>query len=221
LRKELRCQRNAAPHGACCRRRVAGLCLAPKWRRPKACFDFFFGGAQKQQAREAPPQASSFRSFGPTNSRRRRPRRAGGSGFLRRSCDGKYFRSLARQCDAGCRVPGFCRKPEKSVLRQHIGRRRRGQRRALYGERKRLSPTARRCARIAPATAATPRGSPGGSHARRFACGPATWSLPQRACRLHWVKVGTASRGNSPRAPIPASPPRSARAVVRDKGRPL
>src|SRR5690242_13556153 len=62
-------------------------------------FDMFFGGGQKQQARQAPPQANFFADpFGnnqPQSQPAPAPRVAssGGSGpaFCVRSCDGKYF----------------------------------------------------------------------------------------------------------------------------------
>src|SRR4029077_3553624 len=58
-------------------------------------FDFFFGGAQKHQARQAPAQASFFADpFGLNQPQQTAPApRVAGSGpaFCVRSCDGKYF----------------------------------------------------------------------------------------------------------------------------------
>ncbi|QOZ29115.1 hypothetical protein XH93_40360 [Bradyrhizobium sp. CCBAU 51753] len=60
-------------------------------------FDFFFGGAQKQQSRQAPPQANFFADpFGNTQQPERPAApvaRVAGSGpaFCVRTCDGKYF----------------------------------------------------------------------------------------------------------------------------------
>ncbi|KJC57390.1 hypothetical protein UP10_29565 [Bradyrhizobium sp. LTSPM299] len=59
-------------------------------------FDLFFGGAQKQQARQAPPQANFFADPFGLNQQPERPaptQRVAGSGpaFCVRSCDGKYF----------------------------------------------------------------------------------------------------------------------------------
>jgi hypothetical protein len=62
-------------------------------------FDFFFGGGQKQQARQAPPQANFFADPFGLNQQPERPAapvsapRVAGSGpaFCVRSCDGKYF----------------------------------------------------------------------------------------------------------------------------------
>ena len=76
-------------------------------------FDFLFGGAQKQQQRQAPAQANFFADpFGlnqqPEPQRRRSA--AGGSGpaFCVRSCDGNYFpltrgnATPAQLCQAFC-----------------------------------------------------------------------------------------------------------------------
>jgi len=63
-------------------------------------FDLFFGGSQKQQGRQAPPQANFFADpFGLNQQQERQtsapisaPRVAGsGPSFCVRSCDGKYF----------------------------------------------------------------------------------------------------------------------------------
>ncbi|QPF88384.1 DUF2865 domain-containing protein [Bradyrhizobium genosp. L] len=60
-------------------------------------FDLFFGGAQKQQSRQAPPQANFFADPFGNNQQPERPAapvaRVAGSGpaFCVRSCDGKYF----------------------------------------------------------------------------------------------------------------------------------
>jgi hypothetical protein len=95
---------------------IAGsLIVAPGSVSAEGLFDMFFGGAQKQQARPAPPQASFFADPFGTNQPAPQPaptqRVAGGSGpaFCVRSCDGKYFPltmrgnlSPAQTCQAFC-----------------------------------------------------------------------------------------------------------------------
>src|SRR5437879_1837916 len=86
---------------------------APRMASAEGLFDFFFGGAQKQQQRQASSQANFFADpFGlnqqpaPTAPR---PVAAGsGPAFCVRSCDGRYF-PLARgnstpvqMCQAFC-----------------------------------------------------------------------------------------------------------------------
>jgi len=76
---------------------IAGsLALVPGPVSAEGLFDFFFG-AQKQQARQAPPQGNSFFDpFGLNQQPQQQapaPRVAGyGPSFCVRSCDGKYFR---------------------------------------------------------------------------------------------------------------------------------
>jgi hypothetical protein len=95
---------------------IAGsLTLAPGSVSAEGLFDMFFGGAQKQQARPAPPQASFFADPFANNQPAAQPaptqRVAGGSGpaFCVRSCDGKYFpltmrgnASPAQTCQVFC-----------------------------------------------------------------------------------------------------------------------
>src|ERR1700686_3061300 len=75
---------------------IAGsLALVPGPVSAEGLFDFFFG-AQKEQARQAPPQGNSFSDpFGLNQQPQRQapaPRVAGyGPSFCVRSCDGKYF----------------------------------------------------------------------------------------------------------------------------------
>ena len=75
---------------------IAGsLALVPGPVSAEGLFDFFFG-AQKQQARQAPPQANSLSDpFGLNQQPQQQvpaPRVAGnGPSFCVRSCDGKYF----------------------------------------------------------------------------------------------------------------------------------
>jgi len=74
---------------------AASLVLAPGSASAEGLFDLFFGG-QKQQARQAPPQASFFADpFGLNQQQQQAapaPRVAGsGPAFCVRSCDGKYF----------------------------------------------------------------------------------------------------------------------------------
>jgi hypothetical protein len=72
------------------------LALVPGPVSAEGLFDFFFGGAQKQQARQALPQASFFADpFGLNQQPQQQapaPRVAGsGPAFCVRGCDGKYF----------------------------------------------------------------------------------------------------------------------------------
>jgi Protein of unknown function (DUF2865) len=113
LRKELRVQRM--------RRRmmlvaivVSGpVALGPRVASAENLFDFLFGGAQKQQQRQAPAQASFFADPFGLNQQAAPPKpvASAGSGpaFCVRSCDGKYFPLLARggatpvqMCQAFC-----------------------------------------------------------------------------------------------------------------------
>jgi Protein of unknown function (DUF2865) len=76
---------------------IAGaLTLVPDPVSAEGLFDFFFGGAQKQQARQALPQANFFADpFGLNQQPQQQapaPRVAGsGPAFCVRGCDGKYF----------------------------------------------------------------------------------------------------------------------------------
>jgi hypothetical protein len=95
---------------------IAGsLTVAPVSVSAEGLFDMFFGGAQKQQARPAQPQASFFADPFGNNQPAPQPaptqRVAGGSGpgFCVRSCDGKYFpltmrgnASPVQTCQAFC-----------------------------------------------------------------------------------------------------------------------
>ena len=88
--------------------------LAPGSVSAEGLFDFFFGGAQKQQARQAPPHASFFADPFGINQQHSAPApapRVAGSGpaFCVRSCDGKYFpltmrgnASPVQTCQAFC-----------------------------------------------------------------------------------------------------------------------
>src|SRR5260370_42303092 len=75
---------------------AASLMLVPGGASAEGLFDLFFGG-QKQQARQAPPQASFFADPFGLNQQQQpastpAPRVAGsGPAFCVRSCDGKYF----------------------------------------------------------------------------------------------------------------------------------
>jgi hypothetical protein len=93
---------------------VAGsLALAPRVAAAEGLFEFFFGGAQRQQTRPAPPLANFFADpFGLNQQPAPAPApRVAGSGpaFCVRSCDGKYFAVTARgnatpvqMCQAFC-----------------------------------------------------------------------------------------------------------------------
>lgn len=86
--------------------------LAPQQAFAEGLFDLFFGGLQKQQQRQAPPQANFFADpFGQNQPPAAPPRpvaSGGGPAFCVRSCDGRYF-PLARgnatpvqMCQAFC-----------------------------------------------------------------------------------------------------------------------
>jgi hypothetical protein len=75
---------------------AASVMLVPGSVSAEGLFDMFFGGGQKQQARQPSPQASFFADPFGTNPQQAQPApapRVAGSGpaFCVRSCDGKYF----------------------------------------------------------------------------------------------------------------------------------
>jgi hypothetical protein len=75
---------------------AASIMLVPGSVSAEGLFDMFFGGGQKQQARQTPPQANFFADPFGTNPQQAQPApaaRVAGSGpaFCVRSCDGKYF----------------------------------------------------------------------------------------------------------------------------------
>ena len=89
------------------------VALIPRVASAEGLFDFFFGGQQKQQQRQAPAQASFFADPFGLNPQPapQRPVATAGSGpaFCVRSCDGKYFplasrggSSPAQMCQAFC-----------------------------------------------------------------------------------------------------------------------
>jgi len=88
------------------------VALTPRAASAEGLFDLFFGGFQKQQQRQAPPQASFFADPFGQNQQPAPPRAvAAGSGpaFCVRSCDGRYFplttrggASPAQMCQAFC-----------------------------------------------------------------------------------------------------------------------
>ena len=90
----------------------APLILAPGSVSAEGLFDFFFGGAQKQQSRQAPPDffADPFGINQQQSAPAPAPRVAGsGPAFCVRSCDGKYFpltmrgnASPVQTCQAFC-----------------------------------------------------------------------------------------------------------------------
>lgn len=90
---------------------AGSLALEPRAAFAEGLFDFFFGGIQKQQQRQAPPQANFFADpFGQNQQPAPTQRVASGSGpaFCVRSCDGKYFplmrgnASPVQMCQAFC-----------------------------------------------------------------------------------------------------------------------
>src|ERR1700694_3685809 len=92
---------------------AGSVVLAPRLASAEGLFDFFFGGAQKQQQRQAPSQANFFADpFGlnqqPAPTAPRAVASGSGPAFCVRSCDGRYF-PLARgnatpiqMCQAFC-----------------------------------------------------------------------------------------------------------------------
>src|ERR1700737_2766121 len=92
---------------------AGSVVLAPRLASAEGLFDFFFGGAQKQQQPRAPPPANFFADpFGlnqqPAPTAPRPVASGSGPAFCVRSCDGRYF-PLARgnaapvqMCQAFC-----------------------------------------------------------------------------------------------------------------------
>lgn len=88
------------------------VAVTPGAASAEGLFDFLFGGAPRQQQRQAPPQANFFADpFGLNQQPAPPPRQmASGSGpaFCVRSCDGKYFplmrgnASPVQMCQAFC-----------------------------------------------------------------------------------------------------------------------
>jgi hypothetical protein len=89
---------------------LASALLGPREVAAEGLFDMFFGGLQKQQQRQAPPQANFFADPFQQNQAPapRQVASGGGPAFCVRSCDGKYFpltRSNAspiQMCQAFC-----------------------------------------------------------------------------------------------------------------------
>jgi hypothetical protein len=89
------------------------VALIPRAASAEGLFDLFFGGAQKQQQRQAPAQASFFADPFGLNQQAAPPKpvatAGAGPAFCVRSCDGRYFPLLARggaspvqMCQAFC-----------------------------------------------------------------------------------------------------------------------
>ena len=93
---------------------TSAIAVGPHAASAEGLFDFLFGGTQKQQQRQAPPQANFFADPFGTNQPPAPPPRPvasnGGSGpaFCVRSCDGRYFplsrsnASPVQTCQAFC-----------------------------------------------------------------------------------------------------------------------
>jgi hypothetical protein len=86
---------------------AGALGLAPRETSAEGLFGLFFGGLQKQQQHQAPPQANFFAD--PSQQPAPRPVASGGGpAFCVRSCDGKYFpltrgnASPVQMCQAFC-----------------------------------------------------------------------------------------------------------------------
>ena len=89
---------------------ASAVALAPRGASAEGLFDLFFGGFQKQQQHQTPPQANFFADpFGQNQPPAPRPVASGGGpAFCVRGCDGRYF-PLARgnatpvqMCQAFC-----------------------------------------------------------------------------------------------------------------------
>jgi hypothetical protein len=114
LRKELRVQRMRRRMMLVATVLLAGpVALGPRVASAENLFDFLFGGAQKQQQRPAPAQASFFADPFGLNQQAPPPKpvatASAGPAFCVRSCDGKYFPLQARggatpvqMCQAFC-----------------------------------------------------------------------------------------------------------------------
>jgi Protein of unknown function (DUF2865) len=90
---------------------IAGaVALTPRIAAAEGLFDFFFGGAQKQQ--KAPPQASFFADpFGNNQQPAPAARPAvasSGPAFCVRSCDGKYFPLMRGNASPAQMCQSFC-----------------------------------------------------------------------------------------------------------------
>ena len=88
---------------------AASAGLAPQASSAEGLFDLFFGGLQKQQQHQTPPQANFFADPNQQTAPPLRPvASSGGPAFCVRSCDGKYFpltrsnASPAQMCQAFC-----------------------------------------------------------------------------------------------------------------------
>ena len=90
------------------------MALTPRMASAEGLFDLFFGGGQKQQARQAPPQANFFADpFGLNQPPGPPPRpvASNGSGpaYCVRSCDGRYFPLTARGSASPAQIcQAFC-----------------------------------------------------------------------------------------------------------------
>jgi hypothetical protein len=112
LRKELPFQRMRRRMMLLAAASLAGaVALAPRGASAEGLFDLFFGGLQKQQQHQAPPQANFFADPFGQNQPPAPPRpvaSGGGPAFCVRSCDGRYFpltrgnASPVQMCQAFC-----------------------------------------------------------------------------------------------------------------------
>jgi hypothetical protein len=114
LRKELRGQRMRRRMMLVAVVVLGPVALIPRVASAEGLFDFLFGGAQKQQQRQAPAQANFFADPFGLNQQQSAPPKpvaTAGSGpaFCVRSCDGRYFPIAARggaspvqMCQAFC-----------------------------------------------------------------------------------------------------------------------
>jgi hypothetical protein len=113
LRKEFVSQRMRRRMMLVAATALAGsLAVAPRIASAEGLFDFFFGGAQKQQQRQAPPLANFFADPFGLNQQPAPPPRpvVAGSGpaFCVRSCDGKYFPMMRANATPVAICQAFC-----------------------------------------------------------------------------------------------------------------
>jgi hypothetical protein len=90
---------------------ASSVALAPRAVFAEGLFDLFFGGFQKQQQRQAPPQANFFADPFGQNQPAPPPRpvaASSGPAFCVRSCDGRYFPLTARSASPAQMCQAFC-----------------------------------------------------------------------------------------------------------------
>jgi hypothetical protein len=87
------------------------IALAPHPASAEGLFDFFFGGAQKQQHQAAPPLANFFADPFNNNEAPPQPRATvtnSGPSFCVRTCDGRYFPLMRAAASPAQMCQSFC-----------------------------------------------------------------------------------------------------------------